>query len=178
MQLEDEIATLHQVLAAKEKHLVEIKQKLGINLMNELKQNFSKSWHDVQTTTAWVQIRSLLSSSYITCIDIQNLWWNRFDFQNLMFIYHSIMTLPGMLFCWLGLSHGALLRFKTKELSSLSTYALRNNCGMPSLCGMLCIFWGKWSCCLATPCQWKSIEINLSGTEKTEPAMSQGCIAV
>lgn len=64
MQLEDEIATLRQVLAAKEKHLVEIKQKLGLNLMNELKQNFSKSWHDVQTTTAWVQISFLLSSSY------------------------------------------------------------------------------------------------------------------
>lgn len=52
VQLEDEIATLRQVLAAKEKHLVDIKQKLGINLMNELKQNFSKSWHDVQTTSA------------------------------------------------------------------------------------------------------------------------------
>lgn len=51
-QLEDEISTLRQVLAAKEKHLVEIKQKLGISLMNELKQNFSKSWHDVQTTSA------------------------------------------------------------------------------------------------------------------------------
>ncbi|XP_058028383.1 tumor protein D53 isoform X3 [Ahaetulla prasina] len=53
IKLEDEIATLRQVLAAKEKHLVEIKQKLGLNLMNELKQNFSKSWHDVQTTTAY-----------------------------------------------------------------------------------------------------------------------------
>lgn len=51
-QLEDEISTLRQVLAAKEKHLVEIKQKLGISLMNELKQNFSKSWHDMQTTSA------------------------------------------------------------------------------------------------------------------------------
>ncbi|KAK4823423.1 hypothetical protein QYF61_001878 [Mycteria americana] len=51
-KLEDEISTLRQVLAAKEKHLVEIKQKLGISLMNELKQNFSKSWHDMQTTSA------------------------------------------------------------------------------------------------------------------------------
>ncbi|XP_073193312.1 tumor protein D53 isoform X2 [Lepidochelys kempii] len=52
-KLEDEISTLRQVLAAKEKHLAEIKQKLGINLMNELKQNFSKSWHDMQTTSAY-----------------------------------------------------------------------------------------------------------------------------
>uniref|UniRef100_A0ABM5G6H9 Tumor protein D53 isoform X6 n=1 Tax=Pogona vitticeps TaxID=103695 RepID=A0ABM5G6H9_9SAUR len=62
-KLEDEIATLRQVLAAKEKHLVEIKQKLGINLMNELKQNFSKSWHDVQTTTAYKKTQETLSQA-------------------------------------------------------------------------------------------------------------------
>ncbi|NXJ79601.1 TPD53 protein, partial [Trogon melanurus] len=60
-KLEDEISTLRQVLAAKEKHLVEIKQKLGISLMNELKQNFSKSWHDVQTTSAYKKTHETLS---------------------------------------------------------------------------------------------------------------------
>ncbi|NXG52755.1 TPD53 protein, partial [Psilopogon haemacephalus] len=60
-KLEDEIATLRQVLAAKEKHLVEIKQKLGISLMNELKQNFSKSWHDMQTTSAYKKTHETLS---------------------------------------------------------------------------------------------------------------------
>uniref|UniRef100_A0A670XZS7 TPD52 like 1 n=1 Tax=Pseudonaja textilis TaxID=8673 RepID=A0A670XZS7_PSETE len=59
----DEIATLRQVLAAKEKHLVEIKQKLGINLMNELKQNFSKSWHDVQTTSAYKKTQETLTQA-------------------------------------------------------------------------------------------------------------------
>ncbi|XP_008118129.1 tumor protein D53 isoform X3 [Anolis carolinensis] len=62
-KLEDEIATLRQVLAAKEKHLIEIKQKLGINMMNELKQNFSKSWHDVQTTTAYKRTQETLSQA-------------------------------------------------------------------------------------------------------------------
>ncbi|XP_074943660.1 tumor protein D53 isoform X3 [Phalacrocorax aristotelis] len=60
-KLEDEISTLRQVLAAKEKHLVEIKQKLGISLMNELKQNFSKSWHDMQTTSAYKKTHDTLS---------------------------------------------------------------------------------------------------------------------
>ncbi|XP_040407987.1 tumor protein D53 isoform X3 [Anser cygnoides] len=60
-KLEDEISTLRQVLAAKEKHLVEIKQKLGISLMNELKQNFSKSWHDMQTTSAYKKTHETLS---------------------------------------------------------------------------------------------------------------------
>ncbi|XP_058028374.1 tumor protein D53 isoform X1 [Ahaetulla prasina] len=63
IKLEDEIATLRQVLAAKEKHLVEIKQKLGLNLMNELKQNFSKSWHDVQTTTAYKKTQETLTQA-------------------------------------------------------------------------------------------------------------------
>ncbi|CAI9164119.1 unnamed protein product [Rangifer tarandus platyrhynchus] len=61
VQLEDEITTLRQVLSAKERHLVEIKQKLGMNLMNELKQNFSRSWHDVQTTTAYKKTHETLS---------------------------------------------------------------------------------------------------------------------
>uniref|UniRef100_A0A2K5X0T6 TPD52 like 1 n=1 Tax=Macaca fascicularis TaxID=9541 RepID=A0A2K5X0T6_MACFA len=61
VQLEDEITTLRQVLSAKERHLVEIKQKLGMNLMNELKQNFSKSWHDMQTTTAYKKTHETLS---------------------------------------------------------------------------------------------------------------------
>ncbi|XP_077018923.1 tumor protein D53 isoform X2 [Tamandua tetradactyla] len=61
VQLEDEITTLRQVLSAKERHLVEIKQKLGMNLMNELKQNFSKSWHDMQTTTAYKKTQETLS---------------------------------------------------------------------------------------------------------------------
>uniref|UniRef100_A0A674GZK4 TPD52 like 1 n=1 Tax=Taeniopygia guttata TaxID=59729 RepID=A0A674GZK4_TAEGU len=60
-KLEDEISTLRQVLAAKEKHLVEVKQKLGISLMNELKQNFSKSWHDMQTTSAYKKTHETLS---------------------------------------------------------------------------------------------------------------------
>ncbi|XP_031236581.1 tumor protein D53 isoform X3 [Mastomys coucha] len=61
VQLEDEITTLRQVLSAKERHLVEIKQKLNMNLMNELKQNFSRSWHDMQTTTAYKKTHETLS---------------------------------------------------------------------------------------------------------------------
>uniref|UniRef100_A0A8C5LGS9 Tumor protein D52-like 1 n=1 Tax=Jaculus jaculus TaxID=51337 RepID=A0A8C5LGS9_JACJA len=63
VQLEDEITTLRQVLSAKERHLVEIKQKLGMNLMNELKQNFSKSWHDMQTTSAYKKTQETLSQA-------------------------------------------------------------------------------------------------------------------
>ena len=51
-QVEDEVQTLTQVLAAKEKQLADIKRKLGITTLNELKQNISKTWQDVTTSSA------------------------------------------------------------------------------------------------------------------------------
>lgn len=50
LQVEEEINTLRQVLSAKERHASELKRKLGLNPLSELKQNISKSWQDVQTS--------------------------------------------------------------------------------------------------------------------------------
>ncbi|XP_051526846.1 tumor protein D52-like isoform X3 [Myxocyprinus asiaticus] len=61
VKVEDEIQTLSQVLAAKEKQVVEIKRKLGITPLNELKQNLSKSWHEVTTSTAYKKTSETLS---------------------------------------------------------------------------------------------------------------------
>lgn len=61
-QVEEEIQTLSQVLAAKEKHLAEIKRKLGINSLQELRQNITKSWQDVTSTTAYVPVHYLCLS--------------------------------------------------------------------------------------------------------------------
>ncbi|XP_056335378.1 tumor protein D52 isoform X2 [Danio aesculapii] len=60
-KVEDEIQTLSQVLAAKEKQVAEIKRKLGITPLNELKQNLSKGWHDVTTSTAYKKTSETLS---------------------------------------------------------------------------------------------------------------------
>lgn len=49
-QVEEEINTLRQVLSAKERHASELKRKLGLSPLNELKQNLSKSWQEVQTS--------------------------------------------------------------------------------------------------------------------------------
>ncbi|EHB09200.1 Tumor protein D52 [Heterocephalus glaber] len=46
-KVEEEIQTLSQVLAAKEKHLAEIKRKLGIGSLQVLKQNIAKGWQDI-----------------------------------------------------------------------------------------------------------------------------------
>ncbi|XP_067410164.1 tumor protein D54 isoform X7 [Emydura macquarii macquarii] len=54
-KVEEEIGTLRQVLAAKERHCGELKRKLGLTTFDGLKQNLSKSWHDVQVSNAYVK---------------------------------------------------------------------------------------------------------------------------
>ncbi|XP_055732635.1 tumor protein D52-like isoform X4 [Salvelinus fontinalis] len=61
LKLEDEVVTLSQVLAAKEKQVADIKRKLGITPLNELKQNISKSWQEVTTSTAYKKTSEGLS---------------------------------------------------------------------------------------------------------------------
>ncbi|XP_053348501.1 tumor protein D52 isoform X1 [Clarias gariepinus] len=61
VKVEEEIQTLTQVLASKERHLAEIKRKLGITPLNELKQNLSRSWHEVTTSTAYKRTSETLS---------------------------------------------------------------------------------------------------------------------
>ncbi|XP_027144205.1 tpd52 like 2b isoform X2 [Larimichthys crocea] len=59
-KVEEEINTLRQVLSAKERHATELKRKLGLSPLNELKQNISKSWQDVQTSNAYLSASATL----------------------------------------------------------------------------------------------------------------------
>ncbi|XP_063065399.1 tumor protein D54-like isoform X3 [Engraulis encrasicolus] len=60
-KVEEEIHTLRQVLAAKEKHAGELKRKLGLSPLTELKQNITKGWQDVQTSNAYVKTAERLN---------------------------------------------------------------------------------------------------------------------
>ncbi|XP_072427429.1 tumor protein D52 isoform X1 [Chiloscyllium punctatum] len=62
-KVEEEIQTLSQVLAAKERHVAELKKKLGLTPLHELKQNLSKSWLDVQSSTAFKKTSETLSQA-------------------------------------------------------------------------------------------------------------------
>ncbi|KAM4539648.1 tumor protein D52 isoform 2-T2 [Odontesthes bonariensis] len=62
-KVEDEIQTLSQVLAAKEKQLADIKRKLGITPLNELKQNITKTWQEVTTSSAYKRTSETLSQA-------------------------------------------------------------------------------------------------------------------
>ncbi|XP_004841157.1 tumor protein D54 isoform X2 [Heterocephalus glaber] len=62
-KVEEEIITLRQVLAAKERHCGELKRRLGLSALGELKQNLSKSWHDVQVSNAYKKTQETLSQA-------------------------------------------------------------------------------------------------------------------
>ncbi|XP_055747260.1 tumor protein D54-like isoform X6 [Salvelinus fontinalis] len=59
-KVEEEINTLRQVLLAKEKHSADLKRKLGLSPLNELKQNITKGWQDVQTSNAYLTASATL----------------------------------------------------------------------------------------------------------------------
>ncbi|XP_014002929.1 tumor protein D54 isoform X32 [Salmo salar] len=60
-KVEEEINTLRQVLLAKERHSADLKRKLGLSPLNELKQNLTKGWQDVQTSNAYKKTSETLS---------------------------------------------------------------------------------------------------------------------
>ncbi|XP_012690507.1 tpd52 like 2b isoform X9 [Clupea harengus] len=62
-KVEEEIVTLRQVLSAKEKHSTELKRKLGLSPLVELKQNLTKGWQDVQTSNAYKKTQETLSQA-------------------------------------------------------------------------------------------------------------------
>ncbi|XP_043921932.1 tumor protein D52-like [Protopterus annectens] len=59
-KVEEEIQTLSQVLAAKERRLAEIKRKLGITPLNELRQNLTKSWEGMTSSPAYFALAIFL----------------------------------------------------------------------------------------------------------------------
>ncbi|XP_040187194.1 tumor protein D54 isoform X7 [Rana temporaria] len=62
-KVEEEIQTLRQVLAAKERYSAEIKRKLGQTPLNQLKANLSKGLHDVQMSNAYKKTQETLSTA-------------------------------------------------------------------------------------------------------------------
>ncbi|XP_020933261.1 tumor protein D54 isoform X1 [Sus scrofa] len=54
-KVEEEIVTLRQVLAAKERHCGELRRKLGLSALEGLRQNLSRSWQDVQGSSAYMK---------------------------------------------------------------------------------------------------------------------------
>ncbi|XP_023401104.2 tumor protein D55 isoform X1 [Loxodonta africana] len=64
-ELEAEIVTLRHMLAAKERHCRELKRKLGLTALVGLRQNLSKSWHDVQVSNAYLKQKTSAALSTV-----------------------------------------------------------------------------------------------------------------
>lgn len=62
-KLEEEINTLKQVLSSKEKQHAELKQKLGITPLSEIRNNFSRGWQDMQSSVAYKKTSETLTSA-------------------------------------------------------------------------------------------------------------------
>jgi len=63
IKLEEEISTLRQVLASKEKRHGDLKVKLGITPLSELRQNLNRGWNDMQSTTVYKKTSETLSTA-------------------------------------------------------------------------------------------------------------------
>ncbi|XP_029985169.1 tumor protein D53 isoform X3 [Sphaeramia orbicularis] len=62
-KLEEEINTLKQVLSSKEKQHAELKQKLGITPLSEIRNNFSRGWQDMQSSMAYKKTSETLTTA-------------------------------------------------------------------------------------------------------------------
>ncbi|KAM9737926.1 tumor protein D52 isoform 3-T3 [Menidia menidia] len=98
-KVEDEIQTLSQVLAAKEKQLADIKRKLGITPLNELKQNITKTWQEVTTSTAYRRTSETLSQASLKATaafsNMGSVISRKFEDVSLQSIQHSA-SMPTM----------------------------------------------------------------------------------
>uniref|UniRef100_A0A2K6FYA5 TPD52 like 3 n=1 Tax=Propithecus coquereli TaxID=379532 RepID=A0A2K6FYA5_PROCO len=65
-KLEAEIVTLRQALGAKERRCGVLKRKLGLTTLVGLRQNLSKSWHDVQVSNAYVKQKTSVALSIMS----------------------------------------------------------------------------------------------------------------
>ncbi|XP_034372016.1 tumor protein D52 isoform X3 [Arvicanthis niloticus] len=98
-KVEEEIQTLSQVLAAKEKHLAEIKRKLGISSLQEFKQNIAKGWQDVTATNAYKKTSETLSQAgqkaSAAFSSVGSVITKKLEDVNIRSIQHSI-SMPAM----------------------------------------------------------------------------------
>ncbi|CAL8313588.1 unnamed protein product [Lota lota] len=62
-KLEEEISTLKQVLTSKEQQHADLRQKLGISPLSDFKNNFSRGWHDMQTSVAYKKTTETFSTA-------------------------------------------------------------------------------------------------------------------
>ncbi|XP_051914182.1 tumor protein D54-like isoform X1 [Hippocampus zosterae] len=59
-KMEEEIQTLRQVLLTKEKSAADIRRRLGMGPLSSIKENLSKGWQEVQTSSPYLTASAVL----------------------------------------------------------------------------------------------------------------------
>ncbi|KAM9296898.1 tumor protein D54 [Gastrophryne carolinensis] len=118
-KVEEEIGTLRQVLAAKDRHAAELRRKLGQTPLDQLKMNLSKSLHDVQMSTAYVKTSEKLGE------------WNEKVTQSDMYKKtQETLSTAGQKTSAALSNVGSVL---SRKLGDMSSYSIRHSISMPAM---------------------------------------------
>ncbi|XP_006873437.1 PREDICTED: tumor protein D54 [Chrysochloris asiatica] len=118
-KVEEEIVTLRQVLAAKERHCGELKRKLGLSALDGLRQNLSKSWQDMQGSSAYMKTSEKLGE------------WNEKVTQSDLYkkTQETISQAGQKTSAALSTVGSAISR----KLGDMSSYSIRHSVSMPAM---------------------------------------------
>ncbi|NWH27901.1 TPD54 protein, partial [Grus americana] len=118
-KVEEEIGTLRQVLAAKERHCGELKRRLGLTPLDGLKQNLSKSWHDVQVSNAYVKTSEKLGE-----------WNDKVTQSDFYKKTQETLSQAGQKTSAALSNVGSVI---SRKLGDMSSYSIRHSISMPAM---------------------------------------------
>ncbi|XP_026782259.3 tpd52 like 2a isoform X1 [Pangasianodon hypophthalmus] len=144
-KVEDEIQTLRHVLTAKERHAGELRRRLGISPLTELKSNLTKGWHEVQSSNAYMKTSQTLgdlnqritsSNVYLTAsATLEDI--SRSDAYKKT---QETLSQAGMMTSSAFSSLGSAIRSRLGEMRALtytppsgSSYSMRHSLSMPTM---------------------------------------------
>ncbi|NP_001087127.1 tumor protein D52-like 2 L homeolog [Xenopus laevis] len=119
LKVEEEINTLRQVLAAKERHSNELKRKLGQTPLNQLKMNLSKSLQEVQMSNAYVKTSEKLGE-----------WNEKVTHSDVYKKTHETLSQAGQKTSTALSTVGTAI---TRRLGDMSSYSIRHSISMPAM---------------------------------------------
>ncbi|XP_042750283.1 tumor protein D54 isoform X2 [Tympanuchus pallidicinctus] len=138
-KVEEEIGTLRQVLAAKERHCGELKRKLGLTPLDGLKQNLSKSWHDVQVSNAYVRTSEKLgewndkvtqSDLYLSASSTLEDWNEKLTQSEAYKKTQETLSQAGQKTSAALSNVGSVI---SRKLGDMSSYSIRHSISMPAM---------------------------------------------
>ncbi|XP_014388279.1 PREDICTED: tumor protein D54 isoform X2 [Myotis brandtii] len=119
MKVEEEIVTLRQVLAAKERRCGELRRKLGPSASEGLRQSLSRSWRDVQVSSAYVKTSEKLGE-----------WNERMTQSDLYKRTQETLSQAGQKTSAALSTVGSAI---SRKLGDMSSYSIRHSISMPAM---------------------------------------------